>query len=408
MTRVQQDTSAEELNGGNLHVRFRGRLGWGHRSGLLNKTVQRNARTRGVRVGRAVLWTILIVIVSVSYAASQAVYAASGSRPKFFSKPVLVKNSPTNLKYFDVSWVDQATQRYYLSDRNNDAVDLVDAATDTFIGFIGKGHYTGARTCPGEPKQWRLCAGPNGVITDDVGHVWAGNGNGDIIEASATRSGSTIIRSIPTGGTGRIDEFAYDPVSQILMAENDGSFPPYITFFSPITGRILSQYFYPKGQRGMEQPVWDPRTGLFYQNVPGKHNRIDVFDPGNLTRPVKSIPVECHGGLFGLTLAGLTVGPNGMLMAVCGTVGGALIDPVTGKMLKVVPQGGDADQVWFDSGTDNYFFSGPRGVAVVSAATLKYVTTIPLVSHSVAVDAQNHHVFVPVAGKGIYVLTFGR
>lgn len=355
-----------------------------------------------------VMSTATLLFAVPSFAASREVRTGNFSQSRLFTKPKLIKDSPTNLKYFDVSWVDQETQRYYLSDRNNNAIDLVNAATDTFVGFIGKGHYTGARTCPGEPKEWRLCAGPNGVITDDMGHVWAGNGNGDIIEANASRPGSSIIREIPTGGTGRIDEFAYDPVHQIVMAENDGSFPPYITFFSPVTGKILSQYHYPKGQKGMEQPKWDRRTGLFYENVPGRHNRIDVFNPSNLSRPVKSIPVKCSGGLLGLTLAGLTVGPKGMLMTVCGSVGGALINPITGKVLKVVPKGGDADEVWYDSGTNNYFFSGPRGVAVVNAASLKYLATIPLPSHSVAVDARNHHVFVPVAGKGIYEVTFKR
>ena len=71
---------------------------------------------------------------------SRSAHPAGSGEFRFFTKPVLVRNTPTNLKYFDVSWVDQATRRYYLSDRNNDAIDLVNSATDTFIGFIGKGH----------------------------------------------------------------------------------------------------------------------------------------------------------------------------------------------------------------------------------------------------------------------------
>jgi hypothetical protein len=343
-------------------------------------------------------------------AAGQTVVPPKPARPvrshesKFFTKPVLVKNSPTNLQYFDVSWNDNATQRYYLADRTNNAIDLVDSATDTFLGFIGKGHYTGARPCPGQPAEMRLCAGPNGVITDGLGHVWAGDGDANIIEADATKPGTSIIRSIPTEGKGRIDEFAYDPIHRILLAENDGDFPPYITFVNVTNGKILGRYTYPKGQEGMEQPVWNRETGLFYQNVPGKHNRIDVFDPRKLPRPVKSIPVECTGGLLGLTLSGLTAGPKGVLMTVCGSVGGAAIDPITGKILKIVPQGGDADEVWYDPGTNNYYFSRHEGVSVVSAATLKFLGKIPLPSHSVAANARNRHVFVPVAGKGIFVV----
>ena len=65
----------------------------------------------------------------------------------------LVKGSPTNYgtNGFDISWVDNSTQKYYLGDRTNNAIDLVDAATDTFLGFIGKGQYTGSKPCPAQP-----------------------------------------------------------------------------------------------------------------------------------------------------------------------------------------------------------------------------------------------------------------
>ncbi len=202
----------------------------------------------------------------------------------------LVKGSPTNYGAygFDISWVDNTTQKYYLTDRTNNAIDLVDAATDTFLGFIGKGQYTGTRPCPGHPKDLRHCAGPNGVVTDDLGHVWAGDGAGNIIEADATKPGTDIIRKIPTGGKFRVDELAYDPIDRILMTPNDGDSPPFLTFISVTDGSVLGHYAYPKDQDGMEQPVWDRDTGWFYQNVPGKKNRIDVFNPHKLPNPVKS------------------------------------------------------------------------------------------------------------------------
>ena len=107
----------------------------------------------------------------------------------------LVKGSPTNYATngFDISSVDNSIQKYYLADRTNNAIDLVDAATDTFLGFIGKGQYTGTKPCPGQPKDLRHCAGPNGVVTDDLDHVWAGDGAGNIIEADAAKPGTAII-----------------------------------------------------------------------------------------------------------------------------------------------------------------------------------------------------------------------
>ena len=333
----------------------------------------------------------------------------------------LIKNSPTNYTSygFDISWVDNSTQKYYLADRTNNAIDLVDAANDTFLGFIGKGQYSGSKPCPTQPKDLRHCSGPNGVLTDDFGHVWAGDGEGDIIEADAKQPGTAIMRKIPTGGKFRVDELAYDPVDGILMASSDGDSPPFLTFVSVKSGAILGQYKYPTGQEGMEQPAWVRQTGWFYQNVPGVKNRIDVFDPHKLPNPVKSFPVECKGGVLDLTLSGIAVGPNGRLMTVCGSVGGVSVDPRTGQMGKPIPQVGDTDEVWYDPASNSYYFahtsegatelSAARGgaVGVVNAATEEFVKDIPFEGpgvHSVAVNAKNHHIFVPVYGRGIFVV----
>ena len=339
--------------------------------------------------------------------------------------PTLVKGSPTNYgtNGFDISWVDNTTQKYYLADRTNNAIDLVDASSDTFLGFIGKGQYTGSRPCPAQPKDLRHCSGPNGVTTDDQGHVWAGDGSGNIVEASAAQPGAGIIRKIPTGGKFRIDEVAYDQVDRILMASSDGDSPPFVTFISVLDGSVLGRYIYPAGQDGLEQPAWVRQTGWFYQNVPGAKNRIDVFDPHKLPHPMRSFPVECSGGLLGLTLSGLVAGPNGHLMTVCGTVGGKSLDPRSGQVYKTIPQVGDADQVWYDSGSNRYYFAHSTqgateaatarsgAVGVVNAATEEFVADIPIAGagvHSVAVNSRNGHIFVPVNGRGILVFVPGK
>jgi hypothetical protein len=350
--------------------------------------------------------------------ASVIMVALAGAEAR---RMMLVKNSPPT-DSFDISWVDNATQKYYLSDRTNNAIDLVDAATDTFLGSIGKGQYTGSRPCPGRPDDLRHCSGPNGVVTDNLGHVWAGDGAGNIIEASAGQPGAAIIRKIPTGGAFRVDEVAYDPIDRILMASSDGDSPPLLTFIAVKDGSVLGHYRYPPGQDGLEQPVWVRQTGLFYQNVPGTKNRIDVFDPHKLPNPVMSFPVTCSGGLLGLTLSGLEVGPNGHLMTVCGSVGGVSVDVRTGRIHKTIPQVADSDQVWYDPGSNRYYFAHPASrpntaasasaasvgaVGVVNAATEEFVEDIRIEGagvHSVAVNASNHHIFVPVSGKGIFVI----
>jgi hypothetical protein len=150
-------------------------------------------------------------------------------------------------------------------------------------------------------------------VTDGLGHIWAGDGAGNIIEADATKPGTDIIRKIPTSGKFRVDELAHDSTDKILMASSDGDMPPILTFVSVTDGAVLGHYKYPAGQDGMEQPVWDSETGWFYQNVPGTKNRIDVFDPHKLPNPTKSFPVECKGGFLIFSPSGNEVGPSYLL-----------------------------------------------------------------------------------------------
>ena len=348
-------------------------------------------------------WILGIAGTAGALASASIAVGPHPSAPPF-TQPVLVNGSPTNLDSFDVSWNDNDTERYYLADRTNNAIDLVDASTDTFLGLIGHGRYTGSRRCPNGNADFRHCSGPNGVVTDNHGHVWAGDGEGHLIEADATHPSSSIIRSIATGGHFRVDELAYDPIDQILLASSDGDSPPFVTFVSAVDGSVLSRYVYPMNQDGLEQPVWVRRTGYFYQNVPGDRSRIDVFDPHRLPKPIKSFSVPCRGGLLTLTLSGLAVGPRAGLMTVCGSVGGVLVDAKTGLIGGTVREGADTDEVWYDPGSNRYYFSRPgqgQGVSVVDARSETFIVTIPVASHSVAVNARNTHVFVPASGVGI-------
>jgi hypothetical protein len=139
------------------------------------------------------------------------------------------------------------------------------------------------------------------------------------------------------------------------------------------------------------------QAGWFYQNAPGPKNRIDVFNPRKLPNPVSSFSVDCRGELLNLTLSGLTDGPNGRLMTICGSVGGLSVDSRTGKIHKTIPEMADVDQVWYDSGSNRYYFvhraavgrdTAKFAVGIVDAATEKFVGDTPIEgnSHSIAVN----------------------
>src|SRR5205807_2450147 len=64
------------------------------------------------------------------------------------------------LVVFDISWVDPDTQLYYLADRSNAAIDVIDARRDVFVGQIKP---TGKQAFKGFTGN-NNTSGPNGVV----------------------------------------------------------------------------------------------------------------------------------------------------------------------------------------------------------------------------------------------------
>src|SRR6516225_7785650 len=65
---------------------------------------------------------------------------------------------------FDISWIDQATQLYYLADRSNNVIDVADASNSTFVKQIAanppfKGFVTPA-ACAAMVPPGSNCSGP--------------------------------------------------------------------------------------------------------------------------------------------------------------------------------------------------------------------------------------------------------
>src|SRR5262249_25257316 len=131
-----------------------------------------------------------------------------------------------------------------------------------------------------------------------------------------------------TGGKFRADEMAFDPRDDLLLVANDddGFLSLIKTTGTPtgtppaITATIADQFFYADSPLipphtasvrglataggGIEQPVWNPQQGFFYQAIPQGTSvgRVDVFNPkpGKLVF-LRSIEVPgCNGGPSGL------------------------------------------------------------------------------------------------------------
>src|SRR5579859_576118 len=93
------------------------------------------------------------------------------------------------LTSWDISFVDQASQRYFLADQSNRAVDIFDTKENRYVGRVGG--FIGAVIENGKPNHDK--SGPDGVLAFDD-QVWAGDGDSTlkIIDLKAMKITDTI------------------------------------------------------------------------------------------------------------------------------------------------------------------------------------------------------------------------
>lgn len=297
------------------------------------------------------------------------------------------------LKRFDISAFSAAQGIYGFSDRSNHAVDLVDTRTDHYAGRV-----TGFSR-----------GGPNGLVDVGGDQFWAGDGDSKLqVVDIRTRK---IVATINTGGTRRVDELAYDPREQVVIAANNDDAPPFVSFVSTKPGhRIEGKLSFPQATDGLEQPVWNPLDGLVYLSIPVlNHHKADggiaVIDP-RTHRLLDTIHLQqCMP-------AGLALGPDDHLLAGCSDDAVAagfaprslIVDLHARKVVARIPQVGGSDEVWYDAGSNDYYLAavantGGPVLGVVDARHSTWLRNLPSghEAHSVAADPRNGQVFLPIA-----------
>ena len=347
-------------------------------------------------------------------------YAADPDKDKLGPYTLLkTVNVPDGLVGFDISWVDSASGQYYLADRGNAAatppvapsIDVIDTKRNEFLYKIP------------------LHSAPNGVLTirrpgdddeaDQGGVLVVGTLDSHALFIDLAHPFATPI-SVSTGGNHRADELAYDPVDHVILIANDQDTPaPYITFISSVSHAVLGKIVYdgtsgnPKSTGGIEQPVWDGVHKRFYIAIPSTqanpNGEVDEINPK--TMEITAVfPTTCGP-------AGLALIPGQRLMTSCGDVlklpKGTVVQTVTGV-------GGD--EIWYNPGDQRVYFGGGTNrisVSVVSGLPLfDLITTltvgVPAVvsppapahtTHSVAADSELNRIFVPVSHEGVKVYT---
>ena len=316
---------------------------------------------------------------------------------------------------FDISFDNARQGVYILGDRTNAGVDFVDSRTDAFLTRVGG--FTGVVYVNGKPDN--SLSGPDGVMTVGSHQVWAGDGDSTVkVIDTDTRK---IIHTISTGGSFRADEMSWDQKDGLVAVANNADIPPFVSIISTKTYAVVKKIAFdgtngtPNATNGLEQSQYSPGTGMFYVTVPqdGANTgtgAVSVIDPHSMS-VVKSYPVYDCGP------AGLALGPHQQALLGCSVSFGTspniltqseIISITDGSVVAHVPQVGGSDEVWYDAGNEVYYLGArsdvtPTGTAepvlgVIDARTNTYLghKFTSTSAHSVAADANSHHVFVPI------------
>jgi YVTN family beta-propeller protein len=323
--------------------------------------------------------------------------------------------------------------RYYVTDRNNAAVDVFDTATSKQVAQI-KG--TGANAFAGLRSDNSI-SGPDGI--NPVGNLlYVGDVDSvKVVDPAAQQVTKTIV----VGSSGkRADEGCVDAVHGYYMISTPEAATPFATFINTATQAVVATVTFTDASgaasAGLEQCRYDAAADTFYVNNDGttaNPNGELVAMPGASIRGIAAGGTVNYTTLAGLRTysegncdpTGLALGPNDDIAVNCreGTTGAPLLVQImsrsSGAILASVNAGG-GDQLEYDSATNRYYSAASRWtasgkaatngacsaaspcvpvLAIIDAGTRKLVTQLATGNnaHSVAIDPATSKAFLPIS-----------
>jgi hypothetical protein len=362
---------------------------------------------------------------------------------------ILIPGNP--LQSFDISWVDADRAEYYLADRANAGVDIIDTQTLKFKRTIGG--FAGIKFNAGHTAIDNNHSGPDGVVSHGR-CLYAGDGDSTlkVIDLNAPTA-SAIKQTISTGGTTRVDEMALTTDGKLLLVANNAEDPPFGTLFaangdasvsnvSKIIKITVDPTIIPPGSGlSIEQPTWEPKTERFYTSIPVIANNppgcklftgplfceggLLVTDPKNPTAVVGAFDSTTNTGVVPLHDCGpngATVGPNENLLLGCtpGNVPSNTTTLVINAETKNYANIGGitgSDEVWFNPG-DNRYYTGSSAMTLLAGSPLGRGSVLGVIdgtsvliesipqssgSHSVAADCKRNKIFVPQVASNVTI-----
>jgi hypothetical protein len=280
---------------------------------------------------------------------------------------------------FDLGMVSNG--KYYLTDRNNKAVDVVDTTSlvltqikgtgaNAFFGCAPTANCVGANNGLSGPDGIDSITGTNMIYVGDVGGVKV------VDSVSATVQSTINVGS----GTFRADEGCFDPDHHLYMISIPDADTTYVTFINTNTNTVVAKVQWidtdgnPSG--GNEACRYDSAQQAFLVNndatIANPHGELDVLPAAS----IMAIPTGTTVGFLSVAglkrfplgqcdPTGLVFGPGTDAAIECrqGDVGAKLttliVNRTTGAIITTVPFGG-GDQVAYDARTNAYYIAASR------------------------------------------------
>jgi len=332
---------------------------------------------------------------------------------------------PNSTKFsFDLSYVDSG--KYFLADRSNAAVDVVDTSTNTLVKQI-KGGFFGIGPTPDR-------SGPASIVgIPGSGILYVGDVNSiKIIDANAGQ----VLQILQISNTGnRVDAGCYDPDDHLMMFASPAESPPFVTFISTQNQTIVAKQTF-QTSTGLEACVYDGRSKSFIINNDGTpanpDGEVDVIPVSSVLAGAPSVGKVFPLGACAPT--GLALGPhNDMIVGCDPSAGNPLITLIlnrsSGEILATIPFGG-VDQIAYDPVTNRYLLPARHYTASGIASDTSFVPTLGTIdassrtlvaqlaignnAHSIGIDSASGQAYLPFApgvaafpNGGIQVVTTG-
>ena len=267
-----------------------------------NKTVLEDSMKNKERFTLCALGFALFVLFNNAY-------AQDSDKDKLGPYKLLTTIDVGVLNGFDISWVDSETGRYYLTNRGDatltpkvgPSIPVIDTRRNKFLYAIplsnaGNGVVVIHRGDDGDEEE-----GPGTLVVGTTPNVVVPPTPPETSKVLFIDLAHPFATPFPvnTGGQGRADELAYDPLDHIILVANDRAADLFVTLISTENPpHVLGKIFYngstpknpiacdhlvPPRSCGIEQPVWDKKTRRFYLAIPATvdhpNGEVDEIDP---------------------------------------------------------------------------------------------------------------------------------